>query len=140
MSKSKLFVAKLLTLALSSAAFAGGPLMVDPKTKSAYHYDTTTPVPVYYDLGNLGTVTNYNTNPPSQVVFDNTTGTHLVQKGYIDWSSIPTSSLRATVEGDFSLKGLPDITAANINLIIGTSNGRGIYVIFDEDGSIMQNF
>lgn len=140
MSKSKLFVATLLTLALSSAAFAGGPLIVDPKTKSAYHYDTTTPVPVYYDLGNLGTVTNYNTNPPSQVVFDNATGAHLVQKGYIDWSSIPTSSLRATVEGDFSLKGLPNITAANVNLIIGTSNGRGIYVIFDEDGSIMQNF
>src|SRR3974390_193214 len=138
-SRFRFFLLALLAT-LASSAFAGGPLLVDPNTKSAYHYDTTSPVPVYYDLGNLGTVTNYNTNPPSQVVFDNATGAHLVQKGYSDWSSIPTSSLRATVEGAFSLKGLPNIAAANVNLIIGTSNGRGIYVIFDEDGSIMQNF
>ena len=54
MSKSKFFLAIALTLTFASAAFAGGPLLVDPQTKSAYHYDTSTPVPVYYDLGNLG--------------------------------------------------------------------------------------
>ena len=36
--------------------------------------------------------------------------------------------------------GLPDIDSTNVTSIIGTSNGRGIYVIFDADGSIMQNF
>lgn len=143
MTRNKCGLALLLMVSfvlLTSAAFAGGPLLVDPKTKSAYHYDSSTPVPVYYDLGNLGTVTNYNTNPPSPVTFDNATGAHLVKSGYGAWSGIPTSSLRATVEGDFSLKNLPDITASNVTMVIGTSNGRGIYVIFDEDGSIMQNF
>jgi hypothetical protein len=140
MSKSKLFLPTLLTLALVSAAFAGGPLIVDPNTKSAYHYDTSTPVPVYYDLGNLGVVPDYSTYPPTMITFDNSVGKNLVTKGFGDWSGIKTASFRANVAGDFSQLGLPDIDATNINLIIGTSNGRGIYVIFDADGSIMQNF
>src|SRR5450631_3924068 len=125
---------------LTASAFAGGPLLVDPNTKSAYHYDTSTPVPVYYDLGNLGVVTDYSTNPPTVVTFDNTVGKKLVEKGFGDWSAIKTSSMRATVVGDFSKIGLPDIDSTNVTDIIGTSNGRGIYVIFDADGSIMQNF
>ncbi len=44
------------------------------------------------------------------------------------------------VQGDFSRIGLPDIDATNVTEIIGKSNGRGIYVIFDADGSIMENF
>ena len=56
------------------------------------------------------------------------------------WSNVPTTSLRAKVEGNFALKGLPNIDATNITKIIGTHNGRGIYVVFDADGSIMQNF
>jgi len=126
--------------ALTSVAFAGGPLLVDPATKSAYHYDTSQPIPVYYDLGNLGIVTDYSTNPPTLVTFDNTVGKNLVTKGYADWSAIKTSSMRANVIGDFSKIGLPDIDSTNVTDIIGTSNGRGIYVIFDADGSIMQNF
>jgi hypothetical protein len=114
--------------------------MVDPTTKSAYHYDTSTPVPVYFDLGNLGVVSDYSTYPPTTVTFDNTVGKNLVTKGFTDWSSIPTATLRANVVGDFSNIGLPDIDATNITSIIGTSNGRGIYVVFDADGSIMQNF
>lgn len=143
MIRNNFTVAALLIascFALTSAAFAGGPLLVDPQTRSAYHYDTSTPVPVYYDLGNLGVVTDYSQTPPVQVIFDNATGAGLVKKGYADWSAIPTASLRADVLGDFSLKGLPDIDSTNVTLIIGKSNGRGIYVIFDADGSIMQNF
>src|SRR5271167_610950 len=143
MSRNKHVVKALLIASLAlftASAFAGGPLIVDPNTKSAYHYDTSTPVPVYYDLGNLGVVTDYSQTPPVQVIFDNAAGAGLVKKGYADWSAIPTASLRADVLGDFSLKGLPDIDSTNVTLIIGKSNGRGIYVIFDADGSIMQNF
>src|SRR5664279_5090318 len=125
---------------LTSAAFAGGPLLVDPATKSAYHYDASQPIPVYYDLGNLGVVPDYSTNPPTMVTFDNTVGKNLVTKGFGDWAGIKTASFRAKVVGDFSKIGLPDIDSTNVTSIIGTSNGRGIYVIFDADGSIMQNF
>ncbi|HVP56404.1 MAG TPA: matrixin family metalloprotease [Candidatus Eisenbacteria bacterium] len=143
MSRSKATVAVLFLVSLvafTSSAFAGGPLLVDPKTKSAYHYDTSSPVPVYYDMGNLGVVPDYSTYPPTMVTFDNTVGKNLVEKGFGDWSAIKTASLRATVAGDFSQIGLPDIDSTNVTSIIGTSNGRGIYVIFDADGSIMQNF
>jgi hypothetical protein len=95
---------------------------------------------VYYDLGNLGTVTNYYVYPPTQVTFDNSVGKQVVQAGFNSWSSIPTSSFRANVIGDFSLLGLPNITSTNVGDIIGGPERYGVFVIFDEDGSIMQNF
>ena len=126
-------------LVLPAVARAGGPLIVDPDTGKAYAYGPG-PVPVYYDQGNLAVVTDYSTDPPTQVVFDNAVGRHVVEKGYADWSSVPTTSLRANVVGDFSLVGLSDTTIDNVTDVIGKVNGGGIYVIFDADGSIMENF
>jgi hypothetical protein len=123
----------------SIPAFADGPLIVDPNTRTGYHFGPE-PIPVYYDLGNLGVVTDYSTATPQQVVFDNAVGAHLVRKGYHDWSSVPTAAVGAFVAGNFAKKGLPDIDATNVSLIIGRSNGRGIYVIFDADGSILQDY
>jgi hypothetical protein len=128
-----------LSIALAAPAYADGPLIVDPHTRTGYHFGPD-PVPVYYDLGNLGVVWDYSTPTPTQVVFGNAVGANLVRAGYAAWSAVPTTSLRAVVKGDFSLKGLPDIDETNVSKIIGTSNGRGIYVIFDADGSILQNF
>lgn len=143
MSRSRAIFTLLLVASLTAftlSAFAGGPLLVDPATRTAYHYDTSSPVPVYYDLGNLGVVCDWSTGNCVPVTFDNSVGKALVTKGYRDWSAIKTASLRADVVGDFSQIGLPDIDSTNIDRIIGTSNGRGIYVVFDADGSIMQNF
>lgn len=128
-----------LAAALASVAQADGPLMVNAKTQTAFHFSSD-PVPVYYDRGNFAVVWDYSTATPTKIVLPNSVGAHLVKKGYTDWSSVPTTSLRAQVKGDFSLKGLPNIDASNVTKIIGTSNGRGIYVIFDADGSIMQDF
>src|SRR5271165_1729948 len=131
--------APLLFAVLAPPAGADGPLMVDPKTQTGYHFGPD-PVPVYYDRGNFAVVWDYSTANPTKVVLPNSVGAHLVVTGYTDWSSVPTTALRAQVKGDFSLKGLPNIDASNVTKIIGTSNGRGIYVIFDADGSIMQDF
>jgi matrixin len=139
-SKTLGFCLAAALMALSAtAAYADGPLIVDPNTRTGYHF-AAEPIPIYYDLGNLGVVTDYSTGTPQQVVFDNAVGAHLVRKGYGDWSSVPTAAVGAFVAGDFSKKGLPDIDATNVSLIIGKSNGRGIYVIFDVDGSILQNY
>ena len=129
----------LLCALFASAAHADGPLIVDPYTRTGYHFSSE-PIPVYYDLGNLGIVTDYSTATPQQVVFGNAVGAHLVRKGYGDWSSVPTASVGAYVAGNFSKKGLPDIDSSNVSLIIGKSNGRGIYVIFDVDGSILADY
>jgi Matrixin len=125
--------------AAASVTMAGGPLLVDPGTGTAFRYGPA-PVPVYYDLGDFGVVWDYSTPTPTKVVFDNAVGANLVRTGYAGWSNVPTTSLRTKVEGNFGLKNLPNIDAFNITKIIGTSNGRGIYVVFDADGSIMQNF
>jgi uncharacterized membrane protein len=142
MRQTKLAVALLIVTSVilsASMAFAGGPLIVDPTTRTAYTYGPGT-VPVYYDLGNLGEVMDYTQHPPVQVIFDNSVGAQLVQNGFNSWSSVATSSFRANVVGDFSLIGLPNINSTNVSLIIGGPERYGVYVIFDEDGSIMQNF
>ena len=128
-----------LGAAMAGVSMAGGPLLVDPATGSAFHFGPA-PVPVYYDLGNFGVVLDTSTPTPTKVVFDNAVGANLVRTGYASWSNVPTSSLRATVAGNFALKGLPNIDATNISRVIGTPNGRGIYVVFDADGSIMRDY
>jgi hypothetical protein len=97
-------------------------------------------IPVYYDQGRLGVVWDYSQNPQVQVTFDNSVGRKLVENGFHAWTSVPSTSLRASVLGDFTTVGLPDITADTVSQVIGTFNGGGIYVIFDSDGTIMQNF
>jgi len=138
--KNKLALLLVLVL-FSAAAFAGGPLIVNSNTGKPYHYGPGT-IPVYYDLGPFALTMDQSVYPPvpSGVFLDNAAGKHIVEKGFHDWSSIPSTSLRAQVVGDFSLKGLPDITVDNVAQVIGTYNGGGIYVIFDADGSIMENF
>ncbi len=143
MSPAKHFRRRLVQLALLSlpiiAVRAGGPLIVDPTTKSAFHY-APSPVPVYYDQGDFGIVWDYSTPTPTEVVFNNAVGARVVRAGFGSWSSVPTTALQAKVQGSFALKGMPNIDATNITRIIGTPNGRGIYVVFDADGSIMQDF
>ncbi len=92
---------------LAPAAYADGPLLVDPNTRTGCHFSKE-PIPVYYDLG---IVWDYSTPTPQEVVFDNAAGAPMVRKGYGDWSSVPTAAVGAFVAGDFSQKGLPDIDA-----------------------------
>jgi hypothetical protein len=128
-----------LAALLTTVARADGPLIVDPNARAGYHFSSI-PIPVYYDLGNLGVVTDTSTSPPQQVVFNNAVGAQLVRNGYGSWSTVPTASVGAYVAGNFAKKGLPNINESNVGLIIGKSNGRGIYVIFDTDGSILRNY
>ena len=124
---------------LSGFAFAGGPLYINPNTGKAYHYGPG-PVSVYYDQGPLAQIWDYSQDPAVQITLGNAVGKHLVEKGFHDWSSVPSTSFRASVLGDFSRAGLPDISVDNVADVIGKYNGGGIYVVFDADGSIMENF
>src|SRR5512146_217544 len=105
----------------ATAAYAGGPLIVDPVSGKAYAYAPGT-VPVYYDNGDFAITIDWN-NYPATVTFPNSVGQHVVEKGYHDWSSIPSTSFRANVVGNFASKGLPDINGSNADLVIGAWNG-----------------
>jgi hypothetical protein len=116
----------------ASSVYAGGPLIIfdeDTRTPYAYPLDTI-PVPVYTDLGPNGLLTNAESDA------------HTVN-GYAQWTNVPTSYLSAAVVGDFSTipapEGpLPDIDGFNAGLVVGTDNGGGVHVMYDNDQSITQ--
>ena len=116
----------ILTL-LASSAHAGGPLIIyDPASQTPYAYPG--PVSMFTDLGTLGAVSNANADA-------------LVAASAAQWTGVATSSFSAAVTGAFARAGLPDITGANAGLVIGVDNpGDGIFVIYDTDGSVIQNY
>jgi hypothetical protein len=88
------------------------------------------------------------------VEFTNEQGVARVADAVASWSSVPTSSFQAAVAGSFADLGIGgddgDITGAPeefstdadgnvVQEIIGTVNGGGVHVVFDEDGSVMAN-
>ena len=109
--------------ALAAPALAGGPLYVVPSggTLKPAHWEGT--VKVYTDQGSLGAL-------------DNATANKLVANALKQWSSVPTSSFRAVIAGTLPF----DVTGANAGQIIGASNGGGVQVIFDSDGSVLSDF
>ena len=80
-------------------------------------------VKVYTDQGSLGAL-------------DNATANKLVANALKQWSSVPTSSFRAVIAGTLPF----DVTGANAGQVIGASNGGGIQVIYDSDGSVLGDF
>ena len=128
--RAKKLSAAALALCLSSAALpslAGGPLVVVPTDHGLQPAKWLGTVNVYTDLGTLGVV-------------DNALANQLVKSSQQQWSSVPTSSLRAQVVGTMADLGLGDITGANAASVIGADNGGGIHVIFDADGSVLRDF
>lgn len=88
------------------------------------------------------------------VEFTNEQGVARVDEALASWSAVPTSTFQAEIAGSFADIGLGgddgDITGADeefgtdengnmIHEILGTDNGGGIHVVFDEDGSVLAN-
>ncbi|WP_164019772.1 hypothetical protein [Pyxidicoccus trucidator] len=115
-------------LTTATLAHAGGPLAIaDPDNRIPYAYPNGVSVPVYTDLGDLGPLSNE-------------TADGLTAFAFGQWTQVPTSDFTAAVAGDFASQGLPDITGANADLVVGTFNGGGIHVLYDHDGSIIRDF
>jgi hypothetical protein len=116
-------LAVIVASAWFAPAFAGGPLFIVPSggTLKPARWEGT--VKVYTDQGTLGAL-------------DNATANKLVANAVKQWSSVPTSSFRAEIAGTLPF----DVTGANAGQVIGASNGGGIHVIFDSDGSVIRDF
>ncbi|UHQ20742.1 hypothetical protein LVB87_06255 [Lysobacter sp. KIS68-7] len=120
------------TLALSIAACApaaqaGGPLYIDKATLQPVAWPNAVPVRVFTDLGELGN-------------FDNATADALVAEAFAQWTGVDTSAFESTIAGDVGDLGLTDIGSHNVAGVVGTDNGGGIHVIYDDDGLILRNF
>ena len=116
-------LAAVAACACIAPALAGGPLFVVPSggTLKPARWEGT--VKVYTDQGTLGAL-------------DNATANKLVANTVKQWSSVPTSSFRAVIAGQLPF----DVTGANAGQIIGASNGGGIQIIYDSDGSVIGDF
>ena len=128
--RSNKLAGALLALASSAVtlpALAGGPLMVVPTSHGVLPARWEGTVNVYTDLGTLGVV-------------DNALANQLVRNTIREWNSVPTSSFRARIAGTTGDLGLGDITGANAASVIGADNGGGIHVIYDADGTVLQDF
>ncbi len=120
----------LVTLSGGAALFGGGPLIIfDPATRTPYAYGPTVgfPVPVFTDLGGFGPLTNAEADA-------------LTAFSAAEWSAVPTSSFSMAIAGDFTARSLPDIDGSNAGLVVGTFNGGGIDVMYDDDGTIITDF
>jgi len=131
MSRGRLFGA-LLTLTVATAAFAGGPLYTyDYPNRVPYAWRPQTwpggKVPIVTDLGRLGMLSHARAG-------------ELVSFASSQWSSVPTSSFRSAVVGDFSQVGLGDVDGQTVLSVLGSWNGGGLFVVYDDDGSILEDF
>lgn len=123
--RSKLLAILALLSLAATPALAGGPLIVQaPGVPYAYAPGT---VDVYTDLGGCGLLTNAQADG-------------LTANGFAEWSAVPTAYFSAAVAGDFSAIGLPDIIDTNAGTVVGTFNGGGIHVVYDDTGDIFTNF
>jgi uncharacterized membrane protein len=118
--------------ALATAAFAGGPLYTfDPDNRIPYAWVMSSwpngQVPIYTDLGTLG-------------ILSNAQAGGLVAYAAEQWSSVPTSTFRGAIAGDFSDLGLGDVNYDTIDSVLGVYNGGGIDVIYDDDGGILADY
>lgn len=131
----------LLALVLAAGtAQAGGPLIVSDETgtiKPLVWDMSSGPIPVYTDGGGAFTYNFDGVTPFITVDRAN----EITANAFLQWSQVPTSTFEATIQGSIkSQAGVADVTSANIADFIGVENGPGFWVIYDTDGSIMEDF
>src|SRR5262249_16954240 len=124
--------ALLLAMFAAVRINAAGPLyMWNAEQRIPYRWDVSTPVKIYTDIGPFEVIPPQFGTPVSNEIAD-----QAVAFAANQWSSVPTSSFRAQVVGDFASIGLPDVhDAATAALVIGADNGGGIHVIYDAEPS-----
>lgn len=131
----------LAALALLSVGLvqAAGPLLTSdkPGNPQPLRWNTSKPIPVYTDLG----VYSY-ANDGVTPFITNQRANEMVAFAVNEWSKVPTSTWKGYVAGDFSqVPGIgEDITFANVDKVYGRYNGGGMHVIYDTDGSILENY
>src|SRR5215203_5196340 len=98
---------------------AAGPLNVwNAEQRIPYRWDVSTPVRIYTDNGPFEIIP-----PTAGTPVSNEKADEVVAFAANQWSSVPTSSFRAQVVGDFASVGLPDVnTAATASQVIAAEN------------------
>lgn len=132
----------LLALGLSLAAtntLAGGPLlMTDGENPQPLKWNTDNgPIPVYTDGGDAFTL-DYDGETPFITI---ERANEITEYAFRNWSDVPTSTFSASISGTIEeMTGIADVTGENAAEIYTRENGYGFWVLYDTDGSILEDF
>ena len=131
----------LIGLALAgTSAHDSGPLIISDETgvlKPVVWVTSNGPIPVYTDGGGAFTYDFDGVTPFITLECAN----QITAESFLQWSQVPTSTFAATIQGTITGEtGVADVTSANIDQFIGVENGPGFWVIYDTDGSIMEDY
>ncbi|WP_193161664.1 matrixin family metalloprotease [Microbulbifer hainanensis] len=129
-----------IALALSAGlAHAAGPLyLTEGDNPQPLKWDMSNgPIPVYTDGGAAFTFGHDGETPFLTIERANEITAH----AFKTWSDVPTSTFAATIQGTIEEKtGITDITGENATEMYSKENGYGFWVLYDTDGSILENY
>jgi hypothetical protein len=138
MRTSRIAIALLLSGSVAGVQ-AAGPLFLTPgENPVPLRWNTGNgPIPVWTDGGEAFTFDFDGVTPFITIE----RADELTQHALDQWNSVPTSTFEAQIAGTIdSQAGVADVTGANAGDFIGVENGYGFWVLYDTDGSIMEDY
>ena len=138
MKTSRIAVALLLSGGVAGVQ-AAGPLFLTPGDNPVpLRWNTGNgPLPVWTDGGEAFTFDFDGVTPFLTIERAN----ELTQHALEQWNGVPTSTFEAAIAGTIEDQtGVADVTGANAADFIGVENGYGFWVLYDTDGSIMEDY
>lgn len=138
MKLNKLSLALGLAVAATTAQAAGPLYTTDGENPQPIKWDTSKgPIPVYTDGGAAFTL-GYDGETPFITI---ERANEITEHAFKNWSDVPTSTFSATVTGTIEeMTGIADVTGANATEMYTKENGYGFWVLYDTDGSILEDF
>ncbi|WP_319553722.1 hypothetical protein [uncultured Vibrio sp.] len=139
MKRNTLTIA-IAALLSASAAQAGGPLFTtDDGNPTPYVWDTSNgSIPVYVDGGEAFTYDYDGTTP--FLTIDR--AKQITQFAFAQWNNVETSTFSADIENLIAIEsktGIADVDGSNALQFYTQQNGYGFWVLYDTDGSILEN-
>ena len=129
----------LALVAAAGATQAAGPLyLTEGANPQPLRWDTSNgPIPVYTDGGEAFTFDFDGVTPFITIDRAN----EITQFAFDQWNNVPTSTFAAEIAGTIEEQtGIADVTGANAAEMYTRENGYGFWVLYDTDGSILEDW
>ncbi|MEY2919328.1 MAG: hypothetical protein RL261_633 [Pseudomonadota bacterium] len=122
-----------------ATAQAAGPLYLqDTDPPRPYVWDMSKgSIPVWTDGGGAFTYGFDGVTPFITIERAN----EITQFAFDQWNKVPTATFQADIKGTIQGKtGIADVTGANAKQFYEKQNGYGMWVLYDTDGSILEDY